>query len=443
MKFSKAIYFLVAVLVSAGLVLCAACTGSQGVGIESIADNGDGTFTINLTDGSSFAASDLTGPQGEQGVQGEPGAGIESIADNGDGTFTINFTDGSTYTTSDLTGPSMPVIQSLAVSDLPAPPGGSVTGTVAAQSATGLALTYEWAVSGGWTIESGGNSATVSITAPAAYGASGTATVNVTDSNDMTATGTISLCTERNIAPVVHIIWCSGNPVVTGGTMEVFASASDPNGDILTYEWAVPSGWAIQSGQGTSQVSVLAPNRPLAGGEATLTVSDGVESSATASVYVGTLDGAWGTAGLVETDSGDAINPQVAGDAAGNAVAVWRQHDGTRNNIRANRYEAGTGWGSAVLIETDDSGLAAYPQVVVDGAGNAVAVWSQWDGTRYKVWANRYEAGTGWGSAVLIETDNSGNAGYPQVAVDAAGNAVAVWSQSDGTQTNIWANRFQ
>ncbi len=42
-----------------------------------ITDNGDGTFTINYSDGTSFTTSDLTGPQGDpgpQGIQGLPGA---------------------------------------------------------------------------------------------------------------------------------------------------------------------------------------------------------------------------------------------------------------------------------------------------------------------------------------------------------------------------------
>ena len=46
-----------------------------------------------------------------------------------------------------------------------------------------------------------------------------------------------------------------------------------------------------------------------------------------------------------------------------------------------------------------------------------------------------------WSSAALIETNNVGGADFPQVAVDADGNALAVWSQSDGMRTNIWANR--
>lgn len=44
--------------------------GPAGVGIASIVDNSDGTFTLYLTDGSSFTTPDLTGPQGEEGPPG-------------------------------------------------------------------------------------------------------------------------------------------------------------------------------------------------------------------------------------------------------------------------------------------------------------------------------------------------------------------------------------
>ena len=41
--------------------------GSDGVGIESTISNGDGTFTLNYTDGTSFTTIDLTGNKGEEG----------------------------------------------------------------------------------------------------------------------------------------------------------------------------------------------------------------------------------------------------------------------------------------------------------------------------------------------------------------------------------------
>jgi len=153
-------------------------------------------------------------------------------------------------------------------------------------------------------------------------------------------------------------------------------------------------------------------------------------------------DGLWGTAALIETDNtGDALYPQVAMDAGGNAIAVWMEDDGTRYHIWANRYMPGAGWGMAALIETNNAG-DADPQVAMDASGNAIAVW--YGGPGYiSIAANRYVAGKGWGTAALIETDNTGGASYPQVAMDASGNAIAVWQQSEGTRHNIWANRFK
>lgn len=151
----------------------------------------------------------------------------------------------------------------------------------------------------------------------------------------------------------------------------------------------------------------------------------------------------WGTPQLVETgNAGAAYDPQIAIDAGGNAVLVWHQHDGTRSNIRANRYTAGQGWGVPQLIETDNADSASYPQIAIDANGNALAVWYQSDGTRYNIRANRYTAGTGWGTAALIETDNAGSALDPRIAIDAGGNAMAVWYQRDGIRTNIWANLY-
>jgi hypothetical protein len=60
-------------------------------------------------------------------------------------------------------GPTMPVIQSMAVSGVPAARTGTVTIKVSAQSAEGLSLTYAWAVTTGWNISSGGAMDTVTI----------------------------------------------------------------------------------------------------------------------------------------------------------------------------------------------------------------------------------------------------------------------------------------
>ncbi len=152
--------------------------------------------------------------------------------------------------------------------------------------------------------------------------------------------------------------------------------------------------------------------------------------------------GAWGTTKPVETDAGHAFDPQIAVDPSGNAIAVWVQNDGTWDNIWANQFNATTGaWGTAELIEAN-AGNAGSPQVAVGPSGNAIAVWVQNDEIGNGIFASRYDVNTGaWGTAELIET-GKGDAGDPRVAVDASGNAIAVWQQHDGTRDGIWANRY-
>ena len=98
-------------------------------------------------------------------------------------------------------------------------------------------------------------------------------------------------------------------------------------------------------------------------------------------------------------------------------------------------------WGQAIPIETG-TGSAYYPQVALDTAGDGICVWCQHDGTRFNIWANRFVPSTGWGSAIPIETENTGDACSPQVAIDPTGNGIAVWYQYDGT-SSIWANRYR
>ncbi len=159
--------------------------------------------------------------------------------------------------------------------------------------------------------------------------------------------------------------------------------------------------------------------------------------------------GLWGTAEMIESDNTGSVeqvaenkNRNVHVDGSGNVIVIWRQHDGSRWNQRANRYNAGTGlWGSAQLI---GSGLgdAEIAKSVIDASGNVTAVWSEKSGTRWDQWTNRYIAGTGWGAPEKIETGD-GNVSDPTVVIDVLGNVTAIWRQkvSGGTRWDQWANR--
>ncbi|MEH6472584.1 MAG: Ig-like domain-containing protein [Halopseudomonas sp.] len=153
-----------------------------------------------------------------------------------------------------------------------------------------------------------------------------------------------------------------------------------------------------------------------------------------------TADGTWGSEGLVESQSNDAGNPGIALAANGDAIAVWEQQDGVLVNIWANTYSAdSSSWGTEVLIDSEDLGDAHDPKVVVDDNGNATVVWQQHDGTRENIWASHYSASSAsWGSAALIENQDSGSAERPEIAMDVNGNAMVILAIG----SDLWANYY-
>ena len=77
----------------------------------------------------------------------------------------------------------------------------------------------------------------------------------------------------------------------------------------------------------------------------------------------------------------DAESPQVAVDPASNMVAVWVRSEGGKDIVQATSRPAGGGWGPAVPLSAPGENAEA-PRVAVDSAGNAVAVWTRFNGSR-------------------------------------------------------------
>ncbi len=150
----------------------------------------------------------------------------------------------------------------------------------------------------------------------------------------------------------------------------------------------------------------------------------------------------WERVGLLEhDDTGVASKPKVDVDAAGDAVAIWLQSDGIRYSIWASSMPSGGTWSGAAPVERTDYD-ASGASLAADAAGDAVAVWGQDVGGRSDVWASRTTLGGKWQAPELIETDNAWYAGEADVGIDAGGNAVAVWKQSDQLTWNVWGNNF-
>ena len=155
----------------------------------------------------------------------------------------------------------------------------------------------------------------------------------------------------------------------------------------------------------------------------------------------------WGTATQVSTGAVGASFPVLAIDAAGNAMVAWPEGSSFATfHLMARRLEA-AGWGAVQQVDSAAGG-ASRPSLAVDASGNVTVVWVQQNatGTGADVWANRFVAGTGWGTATMIEA-NDRDASNPAVGSDAAGNVMAVWVQSDDTNpvtntSSVYSNRF-
>lgn len=161
-----------------------------------------------------------------------------------------------------------------------------------------------------------------------------------------------------------------------------------------------------------------------------------------------TAGSGWGTAELISDPSTQVREQRLAVGANGDAFVVWVQRGETRDDIWSVRFSGST-WGTPEPIDAPDAGDKKEPDIAVDGMGVAHAVWSQADPDPdiENIWANRYTPGSGWGTPGLLEPANpdpteDGNATNPRVGVNAAGNTFVVWRQLWEGWGSVWSNRI-
>ena len=150
----------------------------------------------------------------------------------------------------------------------------------------------------------------------------------------------------------------------------------------------------------------------------------------------------WGVADLLDDRSGSVLQTSLSMDATGNAVFAWVQNDTGVNNVYARIYNAAVAaWGPSTLtLENLTTAVTSGSLKTSMSHGFATASWIQSDGTNTNAYAARFN-GQSWSAAALLETGSSA-ASSPAVAIDALGNASAVWIQSNGTSPSVHVNRF-
>lgn len=151
----------------------------------------------------------------------------------------------------------------------------------------------------------------------------------------------------------------------------------------------------------------------------------------------------WQGAALVESTGGPGISdgePVIAVDATGRAMAVWVRTANNKTTLFGNRYLPTTGW--LLPFQIDNLGEVSSPQLAMDAAGNATVAWLRATGTAQinDVYAKRISFTSTTAPSALIDTAAS-TATAPRLAMNAAGQAVAVWQHS-GNMKQVWANHL-
>ena len=124
--------------------------------------------------------------------------------------------------------------------------------------------------------------------------------------------------------------------------------------------------------------------------------------------------------------------PQVAVNAHGDAVAVWSADiGGSTGVVRASRRPAGGQWSDPTVISEG----AVYDRdldVAIDAQGNATAIWSEFSTatSTFVVRSASRPSGGGWSDPVDFSKSALRNSA--RLAVDPQGNVTAIWL-GDGT----------
>jgi hypothetical protein len=140
------------------------------------------------------------------------------------------------------------------------------------------------------------------------------------------------------------------------------------------------------------------------------------------------VDGSW-EAPIAVSGGEEAFVPQAAVDAQGDATAVWMAHDGSRYVVESAYRPAGGGWEAPTeLSQAGEEG--GDPDIALDARGDTMVVWDGHGGGEAEAVRAAYRPASGtWQTPANLSQDGD-EAQSLQVALDAQGDALVVWSDS-------------
>jgi hypothetical protein len=145
--------------------------------------------------------------------------------------------------------------------------------------------------------------------------------------------------------------------------------------------------------------------------------------------------GSWSSPMPLSSPSGFGGGAEVASDPKGDVVAIWGEDEGGEIVLQAASRPAGGSWSGATTV-SDPPEHAERPSLALDPAGEAVVTWASWNGSRWLFQAATKPPEGIWQEPTSL-TDEATASGLNDVAIDAAGDAVAVWTRTEGGNTVV------
>ncbi len=139
--------------------------------------------------------------------------------------------------------------------------------------------------------------------------------------------------------------------------------------------------------------------------------------------------GTWSQPVAVSQGEGSDDEPVIKLAPDGEALAAWRHPEGKHMVIQAATKPAGGEWEAPVMLSNDERN-SLQPSVAIDAAGEAVAVWEHEVHAEVVQYAIKAPGG-GWSAAATL-SESPANLFNAQVAMNPAGQTIAIWTLSNG-----------
>jgi hypothetical protein len=235
------------------------------------------------------------------------------------------------------------------------------------------------------------------------------------------------------------------DPALASGTDSFDYTVQNAGGDAstATVTLQIAAGWAVTEDLGTFSGSASVKD-PAGRITVVWLVANGTRTELRASSR-DPVTGVWSASQVVDGGgAGDARSPVLTATSSGVLLATWLQGHATpaaHDDLRAARMAVDGTWEAAADVDSEHLGSVASPVVVAEPSSDRFTVaWQQSDGTRTNLWSARMSADGSWTTPIKIESsDYSGQ--EISLVVDGAGNATAVWRSKDPTYWNVYANR--